>query len=319
MGGDLPICLKMLHFISHPDYDIPLPPGHRFPAGKFTGLMRALLASGLLRTARVSQPRAVSADALACVHAPHYIAAIADGSLSEAAQRTLGLPWSERLARRSRLAVMGSYKAALKALEHGVACHGAGGTHHAHYDHGAGFCVFNDMAFAARQLVMDGKVERVLILDADVHQGDGTAAILCRDDQIFTASLHCPDNYPHRQLPPWGQVSSDDNVLIPKGTGDDAYLAIMAETLERLDAIHRPQLVIYDAGVDVHQDDALGHLNLTDDGIKRREDMVLSYWFRRGVPVVTVLGGGYLPDVDHLIRLHMMAVESAASVLARPA
>ncbi len=295
----------MLHFISHPDYDIPLPVGHRFPAHKFTSLMDRILRAGIAQGGRLSHPRPASPASLAIAHAPQYIDAIAHNHLSPDDLRRLGLPWSEALAKRSFLAVEGTYRTAIKALQFGLACHGAGGTHHAHFDYGAGFCVFNDMAYTARRLIAEGRVQSVLILDVDVHQGDGTARILARDDAVFTCSLHCADNYPH------DKALSDLDVLIPSGTGDSDYLKILAETLEDLSGRIRPDLVIYDAGVDVHEADALGRLTLTDTGVKAREDMVLEYWLGRGVPVATVIGGGYLADFEHLMRLHMMVFQSA--------
>ena len=295
----------MLHFISHPDYDIPLPAGHRFPAYKFTSLMDRILKAGIAQGGRLSHPRPASLESLAIAHAPQYIDAIAHNHLSSDDLRRLGLPWSEALAKRSFLAVEGTYRTALKALQFGLACHGAGGTHHAHHDYGAGFCVFNDMAYTARRLIQEGRVQSVLILDVDVHQGDGTARILAGDDKVFTCSLHCGDNYPH------DKALSDLDVLIPSGTGDSDYMKILSETLEDLSARIKPDLVIYDAGVDVHGADALGRLNLTDAGVKAREDMVLDYWLARGVPVATVIGGGYLADFEHLMRLHMMVFQTA--------
>ena len=295
----------MLHFISHPDYDIPLPKGHRFPAHKFTSLMDRILRAGIAQGGRLSHPRPAMADALAIAHDPNYIDAIAHNHLTAEDTRRLGLPWSDQLAKRSFLAVEGTYRTAQKALQFGLACHGAGGTHHAHHDYGAGFCVFNDMAYSARRLIQEGQVKSVLILDADVHQGDGTARILAGDDTVFTCSLHCGDNYPH------DKALSDLDVTIPSGTGDAEYLAILANTLDDLSGRIKPDLVIYDAGVDVHGADALGRLALSDAGIKAREDKVLAHWLGRGVPVATVIGGGYLPDFDHLMRLHMMVFQSA--------
>ena len=303
--GDDTLRFKMLHFISHPDYDIPLPKGHRFPARKFTSLMDRLIKAGVVKGGRLSHARPAPKDPLAKVHAPHYIQAIAEGTLNKEALRQLGLPWSEALAKRSFLAVEGTYRTALKALDFGLACHGAGGTHHAHHDYGAGFCVFNDMAYTARRLIDEGRVQSVLILDVDVHQGDGTARILAGDDAVFTCSLHCADNYPH------DKALSDLDVLVPAGTGDAGYGAILQDTLDNLAQRLSPDLVIYDAGVDVHEADALGRLALTDAGVMAREDMVLEYWLSRGVPVATVIGGGYMPDFDHLMRLHMMVFQAA--------
>ena len=310
MGGFAAYVKGMLHVIAHPDYDIHLPAGHRFRGGKFTALMAYIIRQGFLKHGRVSQPRFVDPDQLAMVHDPLYINAIRHGGLSRDEERQLGLPWSEKLARRSQLAVEGTYKTCLKAIEHGLACHAAGGTHHAHYGYGAGFCVFNDMAFAAKRLVAEGRVQRVLILDADVHQGDGTARILAGDSDVFTCSLHCGGNYPY------DKAVSDRDILLDDGMDDNGYLAVMAETLEELRAEVKPDLVIYDAGVDVHQDDVLGRLSMSAAGIRARDDAVLSFWIGQSVPVATVIGGGYTRDFDQLIALHGIIFDVAAAQMA---
>ena len=301
----------MLHFISHPDYDIPLPAGHRFPAHKFTSLMDRILSAGIAQGGRLSHPRPASPEALAIAHAPQYIDAIAYNRLSPDDLRRLGLPWSEALAKRSFLAVEGTYRTALKALQFGLACHGAGGTHHAHHDYGAGFCVFNDMAYAAMRLIQEGQAGRVLILDGDVHQGDGTATILSGRAEIYTCSLHCEANYPYEK------ARSDRDVILPDGMTDDAYLKVMAVLLEELAAEVRPDLVIYDAGIDVHQDDVLGRLAMTGEGIRKREAMVLSFFMRQGVPVATVIGGGYTKEFDQMIALHGLVFQEAARLMRR--
>ena len=297
----------MLHVISHPDYDIILPEGHRFRGGKFTALIEYVIRQGFVRDGRISQPRRVDPDLLAMAHHPDYIAAIRDGTLSRVQERELGLPWSEKLSRRSHLAPEGTYKTCLKALEHGLACHAAGGTHHAHYDYGSGFCVFNDMAYAALRLRHEGKAQRILILDVDVHQGDGTATILSDRPDIFTCSLHCGGNYPYEK------ATSDRDVILPDGMEDEAYLKTLRGVLDELAAEVKPDLVIYDAGIDVHHDDLLGRLSMTHEGIKAREEMVLGFWGAQGVPVATVIGGGYTASFDQMIGLHGLVFEVAAT------
>ena len=303
-GGDY--FKTMFHVIAHPDYDVVLPEGHRFHGGKFIALMHYIIRQEFVRGGRVSQPRSADPRQLAMVHEPEYITAIRDGNLSRDDERRLGLPWSEKLAMRSFLAVEGTYKTCIKALEHGLACHAAGGTHHAHRDHGAGFCVFNDMAFAAKRLLTEKKVKRVLILDADVHQGDGTADILTEDRDIYTCSLHCGENYPYEK------AVSDHDVILPDGLDDDGYLKIMVTTLALMHDEVKPDLVIYDAGVDVHRDDVLGRLEMTGKGIMARDEMVLSFWARLGVPVATVIGGGYAKTFDKMIALHSIIFEVAS-------
>lgn len=299
----------MLHVISHPDYDIILPEGHRFRGGKFTALIDYVIRQGFVKDGRISQPRPVDPELLAKAHDRDYIAAIKDGTLTKDQERVLGLPWSEKLSRRSHLAPEGTYKTCLKALEHGLACHAAGGTHHAHYTFGSGFCVFNDMAYAAMRLVDEGKTGKVLILDVDVHQGDGTATILSDRSDIYTCSLHCDANYPYEK------AESDRDVILPDGMEDAAYLKLLANVLEELAAVVKPDLVIYDAGIDVHKADVLGRLAMTTVGVRAREEMVLSFWQKQAVPVATVIGGGYTKSFDDMIALHGLVFDVAASMM----
>ena len=299
----------MLHVISHPDYDIILPEGHRFRGGKFTALIDYVIRQGFVKDGRISQPRPVDPELLAKAHDRDYIAAIKDGTLTKDQERVLGLPWSEKLSRRSHLAPEGTYKTCLKALEHGLACHAAGGTHHAHYTFGSGFCVFNDMAYAAMRLVDEGKAGKVLILDVDVHQGDGTATILSDRSDIYTCSLHCDANYPYKK------AVSDRDVILPDGMEDAAYLKLLADVLEELAAEVKPDLVIYDAGIDVHKDDVLGRLAMTTEGVRAREEMVLAFWQKHAVPVATVIGGGYTKCFDDMIALHGLAFDVAAAMI----
>lgn len=299
----------MLHVISHPDYDIILPEGHRFRGGKFTALIDYVIRQGFVKDGRISQPRRVDPELLAKAHDRDYIAAIKDGTLTKDQERVLGLPWSEKLSRRSHLAPEGTYKTCLKALEHGLACHAAGGTHHAHYTFGSGFCVFNDMAYAAIRLVDERKAGKVLILDVDVHQGDGTATILSDRSDIYTCSLHCDGNYPYEK------AVSDRDVILPDGMEDAAYLKLLAGVLEELAVEVKPDLVIYDAGIDVHKDDVLGRLAMTSEGVRAREEMVLSFWQKQAVPVATVIGGGYTKRFDDMIALHGLVFDVAAAMM----
>ena len=299
----------MISLVSHPDYDIPLPDGHRFPATKFSRLFSRLNADGIVGQFVPLQPEPVNPMALSLTQDAGYIDAIANGTLDRESQRVLGLIWSQVLANRSFLAVNGTLLAARHALSHGMACHAAGGTHHAHHAHGAGFCVFNDLAYTAARLRADGDVQRVLILDCDVHQGDGTARILEQQPDIFTCSIHCRANYPARK------ATSDLDVEIDKGTDDSGYLAILADTLARLDLLWPdPDLVLYDAGVDIHESDRLGLLNVTYDGIRARDLMVLQHFRGRGIPVATVIGGGYGTDLDEVAYRHSLVFHAALAV-----
>lgn len=225
-------------------------------------------------------------------HDPAYVAAYCDGTIDPLLMRRIGFPWSASLANRTRVALGGSVLAARLALEHGLACSLAGGTHHAHREAGSGFCIFNDLAVATNVLLAEGLVRRVLIVDLDVHQGDGSAQILANEERAFTFSMHCAANFPfHKQ-------QSDLDVELPVGMEDDAYLAKLASVLPDLLDAQRPDLVLYDAGVDPHRDDRLGKLCLTDAGLHRRDTCVLGETLRRGIPTACVIGGGY--DSDHL-------------------
>ena len=296
----------MLPLVTHPDYDIPLPEGHRFPATKFSALMARLAADGIAPHFTSFQPEPASRSELLATQDAAYIDAIADGTLDADAIRVLGLKWSQVLANRSFLAVNGTLLAARQAIRHGLACHAAGGTHHAHFGHGAGYCVFNDLAYAAVRLTVGGEARSILILDCDVHQGDGTARILENRPDIFTCSVHCRANYPARK------AASDLDVEVERHADDGAYMAILEDTLAELQRrVPAPDLVFYDAGVDVHEGDRLGLLNLSYDGIRARDAMVLRHFRGRGIPVATVIGGGYGTDMEEVAFRHALVFHAA--------
>ena len=296
----------MLPLVTHPDYDIPLPEGHRFPATKFSALMARLAADGIASHFTSFQPEPASRSDLLATQDAAYIDAIADGTLDADAIRVLGLKWSQVLANRSFLAVNGTLLAARQAIRHGLACHAAGGTHHAHFGHGAGYCVFNDLAYAAVRLTAGGEARSILILDCDVHQGDGTARILEKRPDIFTCSVHCRANYPARK------AASDLDVEVERHADDGAYMAILEDTLAELQRrVPAPDLVFYDAGVDVHEGDRLGLLNLSYDGIRARDAMVLRHFRGRGIPVATVIGGGYGTDMEEVAFRHALVFHAA--------
>lgn len=295
----------MVPLITHPAYSFPFPARHRFPMEKFALLAECLRERGRLTAANTVRPGAAREKLLALAHCPQYIRRFLDNGLSEREQRRMGLPWSEPLARRSLLAPAGTLLTAWQALRHGVACHLAGGTHHAHYDFGYGFCIFNDLAVTARALLASGQVERLLIFDCDVHQGDGTAALLADEPRAFTCSIHCERNFPPEKR------ISDLDVSLPAGTADARYLETVGDTLERALASSDPDLVLYDAGVDVYTGDPLGHLDVSLDGIAQRERLVLSTCLARGIPLATVIGGGYDDDRHALAHRHALVVEAA--------
>ncbi len=301
----------MLPLVYHDDYSPELPPGHRFPMQKFRLLRDHLVASGLTTDAALLRPAICPADVLALAHDRDYIERYLSGEMGRDELRRLGLPWSPALARRTVRAVGGSLLTAELALEHGLACHLAGGTHHAHRDHASGFCIFNDLALIALSLLESGRVGRVLIFDCDVHQGDGTARILENVPDAVTVSLHCEKNFPVRK------AKSDWDIDLPRGMGDAEYLAVVERTLDYLLPLYQPDLVLYDAGVDVHRDDALGLLDLTDAGLAARDRLVLDHCLGRDIPVCGVIGGGYDPDHAAVARRHASLHFAAAEAWVR--
>lgn len=297
-----------LPLIYHEDYSPDFPPDHRFPMDKFRLLRDHLIDTGLTTDAQLFRPQVCPTDILALAHDPGYISRYMEGALAREDQRRLGLPWTEDLARRTVRAVGGSLLTAELALQHGLACHLAGGTHHAHYDYPAGFCIFNDLAIISQYLLQSGRVDRVLIFDCDVHQGDGTARILEHTADAITVSLHCEKNFPARK------AQSDWDIPLPMGMGDDDYLKVVDDTLNYLLPLYQPDLVLYDAGVDVHKDDALGYLQLTDAGVARRDETVMRHCLGRDIPVMGVIGGGYSKDRQALARRHGILHHSAQRV-----
>jgi acetoin utilization deacetylase AcuC-like enzyme len=298
---DLPI-------VYHPGYVVPLPDGHRFPMAKFSDLYQLLLSDRLATPAQFHAPELPPTEWLELVHHRNYVADYRGGMLDPKAQRRIGLPWNEALVYRTCIAVGGSVLTARLALEHGLACNTAGGTHHAFPGYGSGFCIFNDLAIAARVLQMLNLVQKVLIVDLDVHQGDGTAYIFQNDPSVFTFSMHCEVNFPGKKQ------QSDLDVSLPEGMEDDAYLQTLAEYLPDLLNQVKPDLVLYDAGVDPHLDDLLGKLALTDTGLFRREMQVLSTCVKQGYPVACVIGGGYSKDLSSLVYRHSLVHRAASQV-----
>ncbi|MBW4695778.1 MAG: histone deacetylase [Lyngbya sp. HA4199-MV5] len=297
-----------LPIVYHPDYVAPLPDGHRFPMTKFRLLYERLLVDGVVDEAQVHLPERSPQEWLELVHTAEYVQAYCEGTLDAKAQRRIGLPWSPALVNRTCVAVGGSVLTAQLALQHGLACNTAGGTHHAFPNYGSGFCIFNDLAIAARVLQKLGLVKTVLIVDLDVHQGDGTAFIFQDDPDVFTFSMHCEVNFPGTKQ------QSDLDVPLLEGMEDDAYLQTLASYLP--DLLHRlkPDLVLYDAGVDPHLGDRLGKLCLTDTGLFRREMQVLSTCVSQGYAIACVIGGGYADDMQALVYRHSLVHRAASEV-----
>jgi acetoin utilization deacetylase AcuC-like enzyme len=298
---DLPI-------IYHPDYVVPLPEGHRFPMPKFRMLYEMLLADGVAKLEQFHAPTKPLPEIIELVHTPEYVHGYCQGLLDAKAQRRIGLPWSPELANRTCIAVGGTILTAKMALECGLACNTAGGTHHAFPDYGSGFCIFNDLAIASRTLQKSGIIKKILIVDLDVHQGDGTAFTFQNDDSVFTFSMHCEINFPGTKQ------KSDLDVPLPVGMEDDEYLQTLAKYLPDLLTEVKPDLVFYDAGVDSHIDDKLGKLALTDRGLFRRDMQVLTTCIKQGYPVACVIGGGYAEDLNALTYRHSLLHRAASEV-----
>lgn len=272
---------------------------------KFGLLHDYLQQRGIAQAGNTFRPGKIKASQLALAHCEHYINAFATGALDAQEQRRLGLPWSEGLVRRTFVSPSGTLLAAHLALREGVACHLAGGTHHAHWDFASGFCVFNDLAVTTRVLLEQGLAKRVLVFDLDVHQGDGTARILADVQGSFTCSIHCEKNFPVRK------ARSDLDVNLPVGMTDDAYLQLVGETLERLLRDYQPDFILYDAGVDIFAGDPLGRLDISLPGIAARDALVLQMARDRGIAIATVIGGGYDKDQAAVARRHAICVEQA--------
>jgi len=272
---------------------------------KFRLLHQLLLDQGVAQEHQVHQPLPAPRRWLELVHQRPYHQAFARGELSTSEQRRIGLPATAPLVQRTWLAVGGTVLTARLALERGVACHLAGGTHHAFPDAGSGFCIVNDVAVAARVLLAEGAVAKLMVIDLDVHQGDGTAAIFAGDGRVFTLSAHAASNFPLRKQ------TSDHDLPLADDLDDDAYLAAVGRLLPELLEQVQPQLVLYNAGVDPHRDDRLGRLALSDTGLLLRDRMVLEACLRRGIPVATVIGGGY-DALPALVRRHGLVFRAAA-------
>jgi acetoin utilization deacetylase AcuC-like enzyme len=300
-----------LPIVYHQDYVAPLPEGHRFPMAKFRLLYELLLKDGVARPNQFHVPMLPPQELIELVHTNSYVNAYCQGTLDAKAQRRIGLPWSPALANRTCVAVGGTILTATLALQYGLACNTAGGTHHAFPNYGSGFCIFNDLAIASRVLQKQGLVQKVLIVDLDVHQGDGTAFIFQDDDSVFTFSMHCEVNFPGTKQ------KSDLDVPLPVGMEDDDYLIALANYLPDLLSDVKPDIILYDAGVDPHIADKLGKLALTDTGIFRRDMQVLTTCVMAGYPVACVIGGGYADNLNDLVYRHSLVLRAATEVMHR--
>ncbi len=285
-------------------FTYPLPEGHRFPAAKYT-LLRERVARELGARCEMRVPDAACDGELLLAHEREYLDKVMNGGLTPREVRRIGLPWSPELVERCRRSVGSTLGACRAALEDGLAASLTGGTHHAFADRGEGFCVFNDCAIAARAMQAEGRVRRVVIVDCDVHQGNGTAAILARDPSVYTFSMHGAKNFPHHK------EQSDLDVELPDGADDRLYLDLLGAGLDRVLPAARADLAIYLAGADPFAGDSLGRLGLTKDGLAARDCLVFERCREAGLPVAIVMGGGYARRIEDTVDIQFRTVSIA--------
>ena len=284
---------------------------HSYPMDKYRLVPDQLVRNLTLAPEELVEPEAVPVEDVLRVHTSEYVQAFMNGTLERKAQLRLGLPWSPELVRRAFAVLGGTYGAARAALEDGVAANLAGGTHHAFADHGEGYCIFNDHVVVLRRLRVEGFARRFLIIDLDVHQGNGTAALCQNDPEVFTFSMHSETNYPARK-----EKSSWD-IGLPDGTDDEQYLNILAQALRQILEYFRPDIVLYQAGVDILAGDRFGKLALTMTGVGERDRMVCAFARRAGLPLVVTLGGGYARDINRIVDAHCQTVRWAKDIWIR--
>ena len=287
---------------------LPLPEGHKFPMAKYSRLRERILAEGIVAPEDLHEAPLASLDDLRLVHDPGYVDAVANGTVRPEIQRRIGFPWSPQMVERSRRSVGATIAAARAALDDGMAANLAGGTHHAFADRGEGFCVFNDVAVAVRVLQRNGHANRIAIVDLDVHQGNGTAAIFSGDPSVFTFSMHGDKNYPFKK------EVSDLDVPLADGTGDDEYLSLLRTHLPDVLNRHQPDFVFYLAGADPFEGDRLGRLKMTIEGLRRRDEIVMEACTKARLPVAISMSGGYANDVDEIVTIHANTIRTAAGL-----
>lgn len=297
---------KMKVFYS-PNYYADIGDGHIFPIRKFELVRDRLLQEGTMQPEDLVEPQPASIADVLQVHTEDYVTRLRAGTLNRQEIRRLGLPWSESLVRRSFYAVGGTIAATRTALETGVGSNLAGGTHHSFADHGEGFCVLNDVAIAIRTLQRDRRIRRSAVVDCDVHQGNGTAAIFAGDAEVFTFSIHGAKNYPLFKVPSSLDIELDD------GTGDEPYLSALRSNLPAVFA-HEPDIIFYLGGADPYTGDKLGRLSLSIAGLRERDELVLRACFDRGIPIVTVMSGGYGEAISDTVEIHCNTIRAVFEV-----
>ncbi|MCV0428974.1 MAG: histone deacetylase [Roseibium sp.] len=299
----------VLPIVHHPAYCADLPANHRFPMDKFRAVADLIRKEDLLDGKPFFRPRPAPFEWVALAHDPLYVDQVFNGKVPEQVAREIGFPMRADIALRARCATGGTVLTGYLALEHGLACNTAGGSHHARRRHGAGFCVFNDVAVAIRVMQADGAIQKALVIDLDVHQGDGTAEIFLGDPDVFTFSMHSEKNYPVRKVP------SHLDIGLPDDTGNKTYLECLEKALPDLLAQENWDIVFFNAGVDPYAEDRLGRLALSRNGLRLRDRYVIETVSRAGIPLGGVLGGGYSSDIDELADRHLTLHRTARGVV----
>lgn len=295
-----------LFFTDH--FELPLPAGHRFPIAKYGQLRQFMAASPWASGCEFHVPDAATDQQLCLAHSADYLRRVASGQLTNPEVRRIGFPWSPAMVERSRRSVGATIAAGRAALADSVAANLAGGTHHANADAGEGFCVFNDVAVAARTLQHEARIRRAVVIDCDVHQGNGTASIFADDPSVFTFSIHGAKNFPLRKFP------GDLDVALPDGTSDAAYLQALDEALDRIFVDHRFDLAFYLAGADPFEGDRLGRMQLTKEGLRERDRRVLTRCRHIGLSVAVVMAGGYAQRIEDIVDIHAATIRTAIEI-----
>jgi acetoin utilization deacetylase AcuC-like enzyme len=283
-------------------FSIPLPPGHTFPMAKYRQLAERVRSSGLIQPEDLVCPPPATDEDILRVHTPDYLKRLETGGLTKSEVRRIGLPWSPELVLRARHSAAATIAACRAALAEGAAVNLGGGTHHAYPDHGQGYCLFNDAAIAVRAVQAQARARRALIVDCDVHQGNGTAAIFRDDPKVFTFSIHGANNFPLRK------EASDIDVALPDGTGDADYLKALREGLERAFSMAEAELVVYLSGADAYEGDRFGRLALSRQGLAERDRTVLAFCRDYRLPVAVAMAGGYAPEIEEIVEIHFQTV-----------
>ena len=298
----------MLQIAFSPIYEYPLPKGHRFPMDKYSLIPQQLIYEGTVQEKQFFHPDPISEEIILLTHSAKYWEDLKNQTLSEKEIRAIGFPMTPLLVERGRHIAAGTLQCVEYAVKYGISMNAAGGTHHAFKEKGEGFCVFNDIAIAANYLIHSNKFNNILIVDLDVHQGNGSASIFSGHGQVFTFSMHGSKNYPFRK------EASHLDIGLPDGTEDDAYLKILFNILPRVIDQHRPELIFYQAGVDILTTDRLGRLSVSREGCRKRDKYVMEICKKNKIPLVVTMGGGYSPQLSHIIEAHANTFRTATEV-----